>query len=80
MRWIGVNGTSVSDAGLAAISDLPNLKSLDLEKTLVTDEGLRHLEKMPSLAVVNLAGSNVTSEGVWRLRLARPDCQINWDD
>jgi len=52
-------GSAISDAGLAALTDLP-LKSLYLQRTGITDQGFRqHLMPMETLMELNLSKTRV---------------------
>ena len=46
--------TAVTDAGLAALGDLPGLQVVDLRDTVVTDAGMAELRKFPKLCGVRL--------------------------
>jgi hypothetical protein len=52
-----LQGTAVSDVGLAELTSLRRLWSLDLRDTQVTSNGLRQLFSMPALCFVELEGS-----------------------
>lgn len=45
LRYLYLSSTAVTNAGLAEIGDMPNLKHLSLPKW-ITDEGLAHLSKL----------------------------------
>ena len=56
--------SDVTDEGLAAVANMPNLEKLYLQKTLVTDEGIQHLEGLTRLRYLNLYGTQVTDDAL----------------
>jgi mono/diheme cytochrome c family protein len=64
---LNLAGTKVTDAGLAAIAKLPNVRILHLEKTAVGDAGLAHLKGLSHLEYLNLYGTQVTDAGLSQL-------------
>ena len=69
--------TEVTDAGLAQLEELTQLRYLDLTRTEVTDAGLIHLKGLINLQTLELARTNVTDAGVGDLQMALPKCQID---
>ena len=61
---LGLNGTGVGDAGMAAVAGRAKLTRLTLGGTRVTDAGLAVLERMPGLEMLVLDGTSVTAAGV----------------
>ena len=59
--------TSVTDAGLKAVSAMKNLKELRLDNTGITDAGLDQLKGLTKLEYLNLYGTKVTDAGVIKL-------------
>jgi hypothetical protein len=51
-----------------------------LRGTKVTDAGLEHLPAVRGLAFVDLTNTGVTKPGVAKLRAARPECRVEWDE
>ena len=64
---LNLAGSKVTDAGLAAVAQLPNLRRLHLEKTAVTDAGLAHLKGLANLEYLNLYATGVTDAGLAHL-------------
>lgn len=64
---LNLAGTKVTDAGLASLAKLPNLRILHLEKTAVSDAGLAHLKGLNGLEYLNLYGTQVTDAGLSQL-------------
>jgi hypothetical protein len=57
-------GTRVTDAGLAHLAGLTNLRTLRLEDTQVTDAGLKYLAPLKKLTELDLRGTRVTDAGL----------------
>jgi YHS domain-containing protein len=64
---LNLAGSKVTDAGLATLAQLPNLRRLHLEKTAVTDAGLAHLKGLANLEYLNLYATGVTDAGLAHL-------------
>ena len=64
---LNLAGTKVTDAGLAPVAGLTNLRRLHLEKTGVTDAGLVHLKGLANLEYLNLYNTQVTDAGLANL-------------
>jgi hypothetical protein len=57
---LDLNGTQITDQGLAILAALPQLKTLRLARTKISDEGFRlHLFASPSLVHLDLTGTQV---------------------
>jgi hypothetical protein len=54
----------VTDAGIALLARLPQLRYLDLSGTSVTDHGLTVLEELPQLETLSLIGTRVGDAGM----------------
>jgi hypothetical protein len=61
---INLAASSVDDAMLAALRDLPHLNRLYLEHTAITDKGLAQLGGLQFLEYLNLYGTKVTDTGL----------------
>lgn len=59
--------SKVTDAGLAKVAAMKNLKELHLEGTAIGDAGLDHLKGLAELEYLNLYGTKVTDAGVAKL-------------
>jgi len=68
--------TQVTDAGIAHLRELRELRALSLSGTQVTDGALAHVSALRSLEVLDLTGTQVTDEGVEGLHQALPNCRI----
>jgi hypothetical protein len=58
----------ITDAGLAALRDLPNLLGLDLNYTNIGDPGLEHVKALPRLQELRLSHTRVGNAGVDTIR------------
>jgi YHS domain-containing protein len=65
--WLNVSRTSVTDAGLAAVAQLTELRRLNLSQTAVGDGGLTHLQHLAKLEYLNLYDTAVGDAGLARL-------------
>jgi hypothetical protein len=59
--------TKLSDAGLAKVARMKNLKELHLENTAISDAGLDHLKGLSGLEYLNLYNTKVTDAGLPKL-------------
>lgn len=64
---LNLANTKITDAGLAHVASLPNLRVLHLEKTGIGDAGLAHLKSLSNLEYLNLYGTQVTDAGLANL-------------
>jgi uncharacterized protein (TIGR03067 family) len=69
LRWMRLFNCQISDDSLMQMTDLPNLKFLDLDfNTPTTDAGLAHFARhYPQLETLCLHGTNVTDAGLEHL-------------
>ncbi|HET6248338.1 MAG TPA: ankyrin repeat domain-containing protein [Tepidisphaeraceae bacterium] len=58
---------AITDAGLARISQMPNLESLVLRRSLVTDKGLAELKRLTKLEDLFLEQTQITDAGLEQL-------------
>jgi uncharacterized membrane protein len=63
--------TMVTDKGMRAIANFPNLRFLDLSNTAVTSSGVKELTKLDKLESLNLTQTRVTPNGITELE-AKP--------
>ncbi|MDP1592426.1 MAG: c-type cytochrome domain-containing protein [Prosthecobacter sp.] len=59
--------SKVTDAGLAKVAAMKNLKELHLEGTTIGDAGLDHLKGLAELEYLNLYNTKVTDAGIAKL-------------
>jgi Leucine-rich repeat (LRR) protein len=73
------NGQGISDAGMAVVTELPQLKVLTLQLPQITDAALAHFNKVPQLEHLQLQRAQITDVGIGQLaghqRLATFYCQ-----
>ena len=77
MQLLWLDGTKVTDAGLAHLKGLAQMQLLSLDRTMVTDAGLVHLEGFSNLTWLDLSGTKVTDVGVKKLQQKLPRCKIS---
>ncbi|HEV8000114.1 MAG TPA: hypothetical protein VGP63_09555 [Planctomycetaceae bacterium] len=71
-----LQGTKITDAGLASLEGLNNIEHIDLEGTAITDAGLEHLRHMTHLEVLMVTDTKVTAAGVARLKKSLPHLRV----
>jgi RNA polymerase sigma factor (sigma-70 family) len=67
VRCVRLMGDGIDDALLEAVSEMPAVTSLHLNRVAVTPAGLAHLKGLRNLDMLTIQGSKVTAEGVMRL-------------
>ena len=80
LRYLMTDGNArVTDIGLVALNNLPELDSLDLEYAPVTDAALELIARHHKLRWVDLGGcTGVTAAAVSELRMRRPALEVDW--
>jgi serine/threonine protein kinase len=68
LETLNLEGTQVSDRGLAIVKAFTNLKTLRLSGAQVTDTGLAHLQALTKLQTLYLSGIQVTDAGLAHLQ------------
>ncbi len=58
--WLVLDGTSITDAGLAELHSLSHLRDLSLFDTAITGVGIGNLGPLPNLESIELGGSATT--------------------
>jgi hypothetical protein len=67
----------LEDSSLAALQNMPNLRTLDLNETDLTDAGLDEIAKIKSLRNLSVAFTKVTEAGLQKLAEARPNIAVS---
>jgi hypothetical protein len=65
---VDLHGTKVTDADLAILKDLKELRILDLRLTHIGDAGVANLKNLKKLQTLNLFRSELTDKGLTYLR------------
>jgi hypothetical protein len=65
---LDLSRTGVTDAGLAVVKGMTQLRRLNLRGTAVTDGVFDHLKSLTQLQVLNLVGTQVTDAGLTPLK------------
>jgi hypothetical protein len=74
LRELDLNGSQVTDAGLAIVRDLPALAGLRLARTKITEKGFHDaLSAKESLMNLDLRGTKVSRESIKAWRDANPE-------
>lgn len=68
--------TKITDAGLAHLKALTQLRSVSLENAAITDAGLAHLKALTQLQELYLKGTKVTGAGIQALQKALPKVKV----
>jgi internalin A len=67
LQKLVLSGSRVGKS-LTVLSDLTQLRELELENTDITDAEMKSLAALSNLRVLNLAGCNITDEGLQQLK------------
>jgi len=65
--WLDLQGSALTDAGLASVAKCRNLTRLHLNRTAVSDAGLGALKGLAGLEYLNLVGTSVGDAGLAHL-------------
>jgi len=68
IHWLDLGETAVTDAGLATVAAMRELRRLQLDRTAVTDAGLASVTPLSRLESLNLFGTAVTDDGLTALK------------
>jgi hypothetical protein len=61
---LDLNGTRITNDGLAQLRGLERLAVLRFAGTKISDAGLRHLVALPALTALDLSDTEITDEGL----------------
>jgi hypothetical protein len=67
LEWLDLTDTQVTDAGLAHVSGLIQLRTLNLRATRVGDAGLDNLRTLKKLQTLDLDGTDVGDAGLLQI-------------
>ena len=67
LKYLSLNRSRVTDAGLRSLEGLTHLEELSLRETAVTDPGLVHLRRLAQLKQLDLSLTEITSTGLVHL-------------
>ena len=68
LRNLDLNGTQITNDGLAHLKGLIELRRLSVDATEVTNDGLKHLQGMTQLTQLELSSTKVTGTGLVHLK------------
>jgi hypothetical protein len=74
---IGSRGDTITDSGLASLTNLKDLEELELQHCAITDRGLEHLFALAKLRTIYLGKTSTTDEGWKTLKMAIPDLKVD---
>ena len=66
--WLNLGKTQITDAGVASLASLKELRRLHLDNTKITDKALATVAKFTHLEYLNLYGTEVTDAGLAHLK------------
>jgi Leucine-rich repeat (LRR) protein len=67
---------AIDDNDLKIVTDLKNIKKLNLENSLITDDGMAYIKQLSQLDQLNLYGTNISDEGLIQLTSLKNLSQI----
>ena len=67
LRTLDLQGNPISDEGLSALANLPDMQWLCLADTLISDKGLAQVAMLHKLQYLFLQGTGITDTGLARL-------------
>lgn len=73
---IGLDGSRVTDEGMALIGSMEQVRWLAIRDTAVTDAGLASLNELPLLGYLHLEGTQTTGDQISDLRKRLPHCVV----
>jgi len=76
---VELNRTNVGDAGMEAITELPNLRQLSVKYSPITDAAVDNLKEVKTASVMMLFGTDITPQGAARLEEALADTGVRVD-
>lgn len=68
LRWLYLDGTSITDVGTAGLKCFAQLERLDLSSTKITDDGLGTIGNLPRLEILDVSGTAITDRGIENIR------------
>jgi Leucine Rich repeat len=78
LRTLAINGTDVTDRGIARIAAIRSLEVVSLENTVVTDACISDLVQLQNLRELNVRGTKLSDNGVEQLKRQLPNAKIYW--
>jgi hypothetical protein len=77
LHTLQIKSAKVTDAGLAHLPRLTQVRKLSLAAAAITDTGLSHLQALNQLQELSLQGTKVTDAGVREFQTARPNVKVD---
>ena len=81
LKALKLNGSQITDDGLAVLQNMPCLEFLDVSHVGISDKGLEYIKGLASLRELYITHTKVTSTGIEALKKALPKLVIHfWID
>jgi hypothetical protein len=81
LKTLKLNGSQITDDGLAVLQNMPCLEFLDVSHVGISDRGLEYIKGLTSLRELYITHTKVTSTGIEELKKALPNLVIHfWVD
>jgi serine/threonine protein kinase/Leucine-rich repeat (LRR) protein len=64
LRFVALEGTKVTDNGMASLASIPWLLMLSLSETQIGDQGAKHLSTLPALQDLDLSKTRITDKSL----------------
>ncbi len=77
LKWLNLDQTEVTDAGIPHLAGLAQLEFLHLGRTRITDASIDSLAKLRNLKEIHLTRTKVSDAGAARLRAALAGCDVH---
>jgi hypothetical protein len=73
--WISLGGSSISDAGIGELCELP-IEGLNLNGVSITDAGARRLSQEPTIYAIILNDVRLSDSTLAQLRVSKPNATV----
>lgn len=64
LHFLALDGTHISDEGIANLRALPDLLELHVDRTGLTDRGMKYIGEMKSLKNLSVRGNHISDSGI----------------
>ncbi|NND97585.1 MAG: leucine-rich repeat domain-containing protein [Pirellulaceae bacterium] len=77
LESLTICGEGITNNGVTAIANLPNLRYLNLVSSQINDVSVAEFAKIKSLERLDVSGTSITRSGVQKLHKLLPNCKIS---